>query len=82
MKDINHYTTLSEEAAKHIEGLDIKDKLQLMCSLAGKQTKTPNMLLPVLPTDIKTEIQALNQNQELGLMKALCDQCQLSILSK
>ena len=82
MKPINYYTTLSETAEQDVKLLAQDEKAFLIMLLARKVDDRRVVSLDTLSPKTWAEIERLNQNQAMGLIKALADQCQETLISK
>ena len=82
MKDINHYTTLSEQAVKEIESLNKNQRLAVIENIASWLRGFGYAYTDIFCPEVEEEISTLNQNQALGLIKSLCDRCQETLISK
>ncbi|AFY72970.1 hypothetical protein Syn7502_00838 [Synechococcus sp. PCC 7502] len=82
MKPINHYTTISEYTEQVINNLDRSQKISLMFWILSKLVIVSEASGFYLLSKSKIEIQELSLNESLGLIKALADQCQETLISK
>lgn len=82
MKQIDYYTTLSEDTLTQIGSLPRESKISLIRVMVERLNVTGTFYPIPLDKDVADEILGQNPNQLLGLIKGLCDDCQITLISK
>lgn len=82
MKPINYYTTIPEEIKAEIDGLSMQGKIFIIRLISDSLHEQLEPNYSQIKPDTIFHLVTLNRNQSLGLIKALCDQCQETLISK
>ena len=82
MKPIDYYTTISEDSLNQIGNLCREQKLTLIHIIADHLNVDLHFKPIAINENAVKQILSLYPNQLLGLIKALCDQLQIPVISK
>lgn len=83
MEMINEYTTLSEEAIVELNQLAKHERLQVAKFVIEDLLDFAAYDYPEdFNLEIEQEIKGLDFNQKLGLVKALCHECQTTLVAE
>lgn len=82
MKPLNYYTTVSQETEADIDSASISGKIFLIKAIIHSLDEEFQKENFEIKGQSILEIATLNTNQSFGLIKALADQCQYSLISK